>query len=82
MRDCFTQLDFVTSQEKGAKIKAELVFASCSTSSYVGVVAKKKAERKCQEMSPILGPIHFRGAATAVPWVNKVHFHYLYLPLI
>ena len=30
-----------------------------------GVVAKKKAERKSQETSPILGPIHFRGAATA-----------------
>ena len=31
---------------------------------YVGVVAKKR-ERNCQETSPILGPIHFRGAATA-----------------
>ena len=49
---------------KGTKIKAELVFTSCSTS-YVGVVAKKKAERKCQETSLILGPIHFQGAATA-----------------
>ena len=46
-------------------MKEELVFASCSTSSYVGVVAKKKAERKYQEKSPILGLIHFRGAATA-----------------
>ena len=43
---------------------AELFLASCSSSSYVGVVAKK-AERKCQETSPILGPIHFQGAATA-----------------
>ena len=54
----------MTSEKKGAEIKADLVFASCSTS-YVGVVAKKNAERKCQETSPILGPIHFRGAATA-----------------
>ena len=46
-------------------MKAKLVFASCSTSSYVGVVVKKKAERKCKGTSLILGSIHFRGAATA-----------------
>ena len=54
----------MTSEEKGAKIKADLAFASCSTS-FVGVVAKKKEERKCQETSPFLGPIHFRGTGTA-----------------
>ena len=49
------QLDL---EEKSAKIKADS-FCVCSTS-YVGVVAKKKAERKCQETSPIiLGPIQF-----------------------
>ena len=64
MRDWFMQLDLVISQEKGAKINSELFLASCSSSSHVGVVAKK-AERKCQETSPILGPIHFQEAATA-----------------
>ena len=57
----------MTSEEKGAKIKEDLVFALCSTS-YIGVVAKKKAERKYQAASPILGPIHFRGAATAAAY--------------
>ena len=62
-RDCFTQL-----VKKGAKIKdgagKKKVFASSSTF-FVGVVATKKAEKNCQETSPILQrPIHFRGAAT------------------